>query len=159
MCFSPLLQLAPWPQLVIFFTTDDKHLVKLVVDPTILAEQIHFYYTRRIFLAGNQLYDRSTNRWGCWGKKKLIDIFNYKQWLLSIYMKTKVVQHVPRINISIWHLTLDNNIHMSLLSIDMKIKVVQHVPRIDIWHLTYITDKDSHSHKDTVTDTAGSQLF
>ena len=29
--------------------------------------------------------------------KKSIDIFNYKQRLLSIDMKTKVVQHVPRI--------------------------------------------------------------
>ena len=30
-------------------------------------------------------------------KKKSIDIFTYKQRLLSIDMKTKVVQHVPRI--------------------------------------------------------------
>ena len=29
--------------------------------------------------------------------KKNIAIFTYKQWLLSIDMKTKVVQHVPRI--------------------------------------------------------------
>ena len=29
--------------------------------------------------------------------KKSIDIFNFKQRLLSIDMKTKVVQHVPRI--------------------------------------------------------------
>ena len=29
--------------------------------------------------------------------KKSIDIFTYKQWLLSLDMKTKVVQHVPRI--------------------------------------------------------------
>ena len=29
--------------------------------------------------------------------KKIIDIFNFKQRLLSIDMKTKVVQHVPRI--------------------------------------------------------------
>ena len=32
--------------------------------------------------------------------QKTIAIFTYKQWLLSIDMKTKVVQHVPRINIS-----------------------------------------------------------
>ena len=32
--------------------------------------------------------------------KKLIAIFGYKQWLLSIYMKTKIVQHVSRINLS-----------------------------------------------------------
>ena len=31
------------------------------------------------------------------GVKKIIDIFNYKQRLLNIDMKTKVVQHVPRI--------------------------------------------------------------
>ena len=29
--------------------------------------------------------------------KKTIDILTYKQWLLSIDMKTKVVQHVPKI--------------------------------------------------------------
>ena len=33
-------------------------------------------------------------------KKKNIAIFGYKQRLLSIDMKTKVVQHVPRINLS-----------------------------------------------------------
>ena len=32
---------------------------------------------------------------------------NYKYSFLSIDMKTKVVQHVPRINISIWHMTCD----------------------------------------------------
>ena len=37
---------------------------------------------------------------------KNIDIFTYKQSLWSIDMKTKVVKHVPRINISIC-LTLD----------------------------------------------------
>ena len=30
---------------------------------------------------------------------------NHKQWLLSIDMKTKVVQHVPVINISTWDMT------------------------------------------------------
>ena len=39
---------------------------------------------------------------------------------MSIDIKTKVVQHVPRI-------ILDN---LTLLSIDMKTKVVQHVSRI-----------------------------
>ena len=34
-------------------------------------------------------------------------LFGYKQRLLSIDMKTKVVQHVPRIKISIWPLTCD----------------------------------------------------
>ena len=33
--------------------------------------------------------------------KKIIDIFTHKQQHLSIDMKTKIVQHVPRINISI----------------------------------------------------------
>ena len=32
--------------------------------------------------------------------KKTIAIFGNKQWLLSLDMKTKVVQHVPRINLS-----------------------------------------------------------
>ena len=34
-------------------------------------------------------------------QKKTIAIFGYKQRLLSIDIKTKVVQHVPRIEISI----------------------------------------------------------
>ena len=39
--------------------------------------------------------------WGWWGfPKKTIATFGYKQWLLSLDMKTKVVQHVPRINLS-----------------------------------------------------------
>ena len=37
--------------------------------------------------------------------KKSIAIFSNKQWVLSIEMKTKIVQHVPTINISIWHMT------------------------------------------------------
>ena len=45
---------------------------------------------------------------------------------LSLHTKTKVLQHVPRINISIWHLKFDIW-HMSLLSIDMKTKVVQNI--------------------------------
>ena len=44
---------------------------------------------------------------GWWCQKKTITIFGYKQRLLSINMKTKVVQHVPRIKISIWPLTFD----------------------------------------------------
>ena len=35
-----------------------------------------------------------------WCQKKSIDIFNFKQRLLSLDMKTKVVQHFPRINLS-----------------------------------------------------------
>ena len=35
-----------------------------------------------------------------WCQKKTIDIFNFKQRLLSIDMKTKVVQHVPKIKFS-----------------------------------------------------------
>ena len=54
--------------------------------------------------------------------QKSIAIFTEKQRLLSIDMKTKVVQHVPRIK-------LDN---LTLLSIDMKTKVVQHVSRIKL---------------------------
>jgi len=48
------------------------------------------------FLAGNQLYDWQTHRMMRLSKKT-IDIFNFKQRLLSIDMKTKVVLHVPRI--------------------------------------------------------------
>ena len=33
--------------------------------------------------------------------KNSIAIFGYKQWLLLLNMKTKVVQHVPRINLQI----------------------------------------------------------
>ena len=45
--------------------------------------------------------------WWCGGPKKSIAIFGYKQRLLSLDMKTKIVQHVPTINISIWHMTCD----------------------------------------------------
>ena len=47
------------------------------------------------FLAGNQLYELKTNRRGCGGgPKKYIAIFAYKQRVLSMDMKTKLVQHV-----------------------------------------------------------------
>ena len=50
----------------------------------------------RNFLAGNQLYELKCHRigwgWGC--QKKSIAIFGYKQRLLSLDMKTKLVQHV-----------------------------------------------------------------
>ena len=39
--------------------------------------------------------------------QKSIDIFNSKQRLLSLDIKTKIVQRVPTINISIWHVTCD----------------------------------------------------
>ena len=55
-------------------------------------------------LAGNQLYDWFTHRQGrCGGGggKKSIALFTHKQRHLSIDMKTKIVQHGPRINISI----------------------------------------------------------
>ena len=60
-----------------------------------------------LFLAGNQLYELQSNRRGWWGQKKTIATFGYKQRLLSLDMKTKIVQHVPTINISIWHITCD----------------------------------------------------
>ena len=47
-----------------------------------------------LFLAGNQLYELQSNRRGWWGQKKPHCNFCPKQWLLSIDMKTKVVQHV-----------------------------------------------------------------
>ena len=53
-----------------------------------------------LFLAGNQLYELQSNRRGWWGQKNLIAIFGYNFWLLSLDMKTKDVQHVPRINLS-----------------------------------------------------------
>ena len=63
---------------------------------TLVTRVSQFYMDRLyMFLAGNQLYELKTHRWGCgWGPKKTIAIFGNKQWLLSIEMKTKVVQHV-----------------------------------------------------------------
>ena len=127
------------------------------------------------FLAGNQLYDWVSHGWGCCCQKKLIDIFTHKQRHFSIDMKTKIVQHVPRINISIWHKTCHMShatCHMwhdykySLLSKDIKTKVVQHVPRINIsilhmtcdmrnvtcymWHVTdTVTVTVTDTNKDT----------
>ena len=60
-------------------------------------------FTKNIeFLAGNQLYELLCHRIGWCGccQKKTIAIFGYKQWLLSLDMKTKIVQHVSRINLS-----------------------------------------------------------
>ena len=74
---------------------------------------------------------------------------NYKYSLLSLHMKTKVVQHVPRINI--WHVTCEmwHNYKYSLLSIDMKTKVVQHVPRTNI----SMSQTQSRSQSQTQTKT------
>ena len=68
--------------------------------------------------------------------KKNIVIFTYKHSVFSLDMKTKVVQHVPVININTltydsmtaWHDRMKNNHKQWLLSIDLKTKVVQHVP-------------------------------
>ena len=46
------------------------------------------------FLAGNQLYEPQTH--GMLVSKKTIAIFSYKQRLMSIDMKIKIVQHVKR---------------------------------------------------------------
>ena len=40
-------------------------------------------------------------------QKKSIDVYIHKQRYLIIDMKTKIVQHVPTINLSIWHVTCD----------------------------------------------------
>ena len=60
-----------------------------------LSYQLSFYFF--LFHSGNQLYELKTHWMGCcwWGRKN-IGIFTYKQWLLSIDMKTKVVQYVER---------------------------------------------------------------
>ena len=81
---------------------------------------------------------------------------NYKYSVLTIDMKTKFIQHVPRINISIWHKTCNmwycdiiTNTHLN-----MKTKFVHHVPRTNIsmlqtqWH----SHDFSHSHKQRYTD-------
>ena len=52
-------------------------------------------------------------------QKKSIDIFIYKEWHLSLDMKTKVVQHVERE--SEWE---NERVREWLLSIDMKTNVV-----------------------------------
>ena len=49
--------------------------------------------------------------------KKSIDIYNYKQRLLSIDMKTKVVQHVPRIKFSSFQVLSDFQTFFTILSI------------------------------------------
>ena len=68
------------------------------------------------FLAGNQLY-KLTGEGGAAAAddevKKSIVIIGYKQWLLSIDMKTKVVQLVK----SVWMRELES----------VRAKVVQHV--------------------------------
>ena len=51
---------------------------------------------------GTSSMNSNVSGWGAAAtvQKKTIDIFNYKQRLLSLGMKTKVVQHVPRNNLS-----------------------------------------------------------
>ena len=101
---------------------------------------ISFTFTQGNFLAGTQLYDLSFHRHGCccWCKKS-IAIYAYNQWVISLDMKTKVGRHVPRINISIWHMTHDSMTNNNFwaytaLALHMKTKVV-------------VTVTDSHSHR------------
>ena len=73
---------------------------------------------------------------------KTIAIFNHKQRHLSIGMKTKVVQHVPRINISIWNVTCDSmtNSHFWAYTWKQKLFSISHGSltwlKWDIWHTT-----------------------
>ena len=102
-----------------------------------------------IFYLGTSSMIPSVSGQGDSVKKKNIPIFTYKNWVFSLDMKTKLVEHVPRINIM--HLTYDNmsyiiwhhdsmtNKHKQwLLSIAVKTKVVQHVLviKISTWHMT-----------------------
>ena len=66
--------------------------------------------------------------------KKTIDIFNYKQQLLSIDMKTKVVQqsacpmdHFNAFKVFEFSRVQVFNFKQRLLRLDMKTKIVQHV--------------------------------
>ena len=89
------------------------------------------------FLAGNQLYELKSHRRGCCCgcPKKTIAIFSNKQWLLSLDMKTKVVQHVEREWMREWESERvweceSVKVREWLLSLDMKTKV-QHVERVN----------------------------
>ena len=64
--------------------------------------------------------------------KETIAIFTYNQLLLSIHIKTKFVQHVPRINISIWHINMSNVKYISLLGINMRTKIFRTLKHSDI---------------------------
>ena len=50
-------------------------------------------------------------------KKNPIDILNFKQRLLSLDMKTNVVQHFPRIKFSNFHIFLDPSFCLTLFVI------------------------------------------
>ena len=91
-----------------------------------------------LFLAGNQLYELQSNRRGWWGQKKPHCNFCPKQWLLSIDMKTKLVQHVESDWMRDWKSVRVRKSEIAresesewdwgwVLSIEMKTKVVQHV--------------------------------
>ena len=77
-------------------------------------------------------------------------------------MKTKVVQHVPAINLSIWHLTLD--IHFTYATFEHRHEnkscsacpMDQHkhltfdtwqMTLLDTWHFTYATFEHRHENK------------
>ena len=63
---------------------------------------------------------------------KSIDIFIYKEWHFSIDMKTKIVQHVPRTNISIWHKTC----HMRHVTCDMSHVTCDIITNTHFWAKT-----------------------
>ena len=66
------------------------------------TEEEHFHFNRKIASIGavtttiNPFYTASEIG-SQLNQLKIIAIFTYKQWLLSLHMKTKVVQHVQRI--------------------------------------------------------------
>jgi len=98
------------------------------------------YFIIFCLLAGNQLYELKSHRRGWWGwggcPKKSIAFFDYKQWVFSIEMKTKLVHHVESDWMRDWKSARVRECESEsvkvrewLLSLDMKTKVVQHVER------------------------------
>ena len=103
------------------------------------------YFTIAKFAISRGIYSqlRNSQKWGRKNNIRSYDIRSLTGWpnkygiymsLLTIDMKTKVVQHVPspkESNLTTWQ---PNN--LTLLSIDMKTKVVQH----DNYHDDYYVE-------------------
>ena len=73
--------------------------------------------------------------------QKTIAIFGYKQWLLSIDMKTKVVQHVPRIIFSVFKVFKFSGFQLSSFQVFKIFRFPAPVWRSDIfnWHFFVVT--------------------
>ena len=78
-----------------------------------------------------------------WLSKKSIAIFGNKYWVLSIDMKTKVVQHVPRINLSYFKFQIFKFSNFSNFQIFSGSQLLSDFQTF-FWHQWFFFDKTFH---------------